>query len=163
MLAANRDADTRVRHIRNSEYLAWRYSNPLAQYFYLAAGERELEGYLVAHRSRVDKDDGPTPTTIIDCDANSHLLWADLFEVAMRLLPGGVILTWTRDLSADKLATLARLGFEFDEPSGRVTRDWHLPNLMVRQTAHVASTSPFARLATSPAWDLRGVCGRCWR
>lgn len=152
-----------IRHVRDLQYLTWRSHNPLARYFYITAGSRELDGYLVAHRTRVDRNDGPTPTTIVDCEASSDHLWLDLIEVGLRLLPGSVLLIWTRDLSPDRIIGLRPLGFELDVPTGRLTRDWHLPNLLVYSTTALTEPSPFVELDTASAWNLRSVCGRCWR
>jgi hypothetical protein len=154
-----------VRHVRDTQYLTWRYQNPLAHYFYLAAGLQELDGYLVAHCSRVDPDaqGRPTPTTIIDCEATSDEVWIDLLEVALSLLPGSVVLMWARDVSPGRLAGLGPVGFELDEPTGRLTRDVHLPNLLVHSMGILAESSPFAKLDMPSAWDLRAVCGRSWR
>ncbi|HEU0297875.1 MAG TPA: GNAT family N-acetyltransferase [Longimicrobium sp.] len=155
-----------VRHVRDVEYLAWRGSNPLAQYFYLTAGPpRRPEGYLVAHRARVDPQTRGrlAPTTIMECDATSDAVWMDLLEAAQSLLPGGVLLMWARDVAPARLDGLPALGFTLDAPTGRLTHDAHLPNLLVHPVAELPPESPFARLDTPAAWDLRAVCGRSWR
>ena len=164
-LVAQLPSESSIRHVRDLEYLTWRYQNPLARYFYLIAGSQEMDGYLVAHRSLVDPDakGRPTPTTILDCEASSDDVWMDLLEVALSLLPGSVVLMWARDISPTRLAGLEPIGFELDEPSGRLTRDWHLPNLLVRSTGVLAESSPLARLDVPSAWDLRAACGRSWR
>jgi hypothetical protein len=155
-------ADGVRRHVRDLEYITWWYSNPLARYFYLAAGSGELDGYLVGHRS-LDPDDDPTPTTILDCEASTDEIWMDLLEVGLSLLPGSVVLMWARDLSPSRHAALGPAGFEVKEPTGRLTRDWQLPSLIVRSTGVLTESSPLAHLDESSAWDLRAVCGRSWR
>lgn len=154
---------TGVRHVRDAQYFTWRSRNPLARYFYLAAGPREPDGYLVAHRSRTDAEEGPTPTTIVECEAARDDVWMDLLEAALSRLPGTVAIMWARDISPARLAGLGALGFRLDEPTGRLTRDAHLPNLLVRSTGALAGSSPLAALASPSAWDLRAVCGRSWR
>ena len=163
-LVAQLPAGNRVRHVRDRKYFIWRSRNPLAHYFYLTAGSQKMEGYLVAHRGRVDPNPKmqATPTTITECEAATDDLWMDLLEVALSCLPGSVVLMWARDTSPTRLNELRSVGFELDQPTGRLTQDWHLPNLLVRSTG-VPSVSPFANLDASSAWDLRAVCGRSWR
>ncbi len=39
--------DGRIRHIRNREFFAWRFRNPLGIYRFLYLGDSQLDGYLV--------------------------------------------------------------------------------------------------------------------
>lgn len=151
-----------IRHVRDAQYLTWRYSNPLARYFYLTAGVEDLQGYLIAHQSLSDPDDSQI-TTIVECEATSDAVWLDLIDGALSLVPGASILIWARDITPSLLAGLQQSNFTVDEPTGRLTHDIHLPNLLVYQTAIVEDWSPFAKLDEPSAWDLRSVCGRSWR
>jgi GNAT superfamily N-acetyltransferase len=156
-------ADGRVRVARDAAHFTWRAANPLARYYYLLAGDREPEGYLVAHRSGVDTDDGRTPTTIVECEAGSDDVYADLVLAAHQLLPGRRLIMWTRDMSDAGRAVLAGLGTEVVQPTGRFTRDRPLPNLLVRDTGVDQVPAPLADLVKPDVWDFRGVSGRGWR
>ncbi|WP_159787001.1 GNAT family N-acetyltransferase [Streptomyces sp. NHF165] len=150
------------RPVRDAAYFRWRAANPLARYFHLVAGDGPVEGYLIGHRSGVDTDDGETPTTIVDCEATSDAVFADLVETALAWLPGAQVLMWTRDLPARRVAALRALGAELDAPTGQFTRDMYLPSLMVRATG--AEPPPALRGIDSPeGWNLSGVSGRAWR
>jgi hypothetical protein len=153
----------RVRHVRDAAYLAWRLRNPLADYQVLVAEGDGLDGYLLGHRTRVDRADGPTPTTIMDCEARSDAVWADLVAAALHRLPGGEVLMWARDLPPARRALLTELGMAMRAPQGRLTTDMQLPNLMVRSVCATAPQSAFAVLGRPEAWDLRSICGRSWR
>ncbi|WP_338597085.1 GNAT family N-acetyltransferase [Saccharopolyspora sp. SCSIO 74807] len=162
-LAERNARATHIRHVRDAEYLSWRARNPLADYFYLTAHSDGLAGYLVGHRTRVDATDGHTPTTIVECEAVDDGVWLDLVEAAAGVLPGTTVLIWTRDIGADQRSSLPSLGFAHDEPSGRLTRDWHLPNLLVRSTGAEVHPDWLTGLHDPSRWDLRAVCGRSWR
>lgn len=155
-------ADGRLRVDRGEEYFRWRASNPLARYFHLVAGEGTPEGYLIGHRSGVDAEDGGTPTTVVDVEATSDEVFADLVATAYEQLPGWEVLLWTRDLPSERVAVLLELGARLRPPTGRFTSDMFLPNLMVRRTGAPVPAA-LAELDRPETWDLRGVCGRAWR
>src|SRR5262249_10682368 len=46
-LVARLGYDGRIRHVRDAEYFAWRFRNPLHEYRFLYAGGSDLDGYLV--------------------------------------------------------------------------------------------------------------------
>ncbi|UOX92985.1 GNAT family N-acetyltransferase [Amycolatopsis sp. FBCC-B4732] len=164
-VAAALPGDGRVRVARTASYFGWRAANPLAKYYYLLARSETgaVEGYLVAHRSGVDTDDGPTPTTVVDCEASSDDVQADLVRLAAETLPGTRFLLWTRDLPDPVLKELAGLGAEFVEPTGRPTRDRPLPSLLIRATGAQTVPAALADLVKPDSWDFRGVSGRGWR
>ncbi|MET9498116.1 hypothetical protein [Streptomyces sp. NPDC006552] len=157
--------DGRVRVARDASYFAWRAANPLARYFHLVARSEEggAQGYLVAHRSGVDGDDGPTPTTVVECEARTEEAYADLVRAAHETLPGTRVLMWTRDTPEAAAKVLADLGAEFVEPTGRPTRDRPLPGLLIRETGAAPDPAGLPDLIRLDAWDFRGVSGRGWR
>ncbi|MFD9026885.1 GNAT family N-acetyltransferase [Streptomyces parvulus] len=162
-LAAGTGSRGRVRVVRDEEYFRWRSRNPLARYFHLVAEEQGTVGYLIAHRTAVDTDDGPTPTTIVECEALDDDVWRDLVEAAVGSLPGKVVTMWVRDLAPAREQSLAALGLSPTRPSGRLSQDIHLPKLVMRSTGVVDAGSPLAALASPDVWDMRGVSGRGWR
>ncbi|HUQ54075.1 GNAT family N-acetyltransferase [Lentzea sp.] len=155
--------DGRVRVVRDFEYYAWRAANPLANYHYLVAGEEKPAGFLVGHRFVLDPDDGETPTSIVECEADDPDVKADLIDVAHDLLPGKWILTWAHDLPVEAQEVLARRGTEISEPTGRFDLDGPLPNLMLKHTGAVPRVPVPADLSDLANWDVRGITGRAWR
>ncbi|GGU75164.1 hypothetical protein GCM10010211_46450 [Streptomyces albospinus] len=157
--------DGRIRVARDSAYFDWRASNPLAKYYYLVARSEagSAEGYLVAHRSGVDTDQGPTPTTVVECEARSAEACADLIQIAHESLPGTRVLMWTRDLADAGVGVLADMGAEFIEPTGRPTQDRPLPSLLIRETGAFPLAAELPDVSRLDAWDFRGVSGRGWR
>ncbi|MFD9698297.1 GNAT family N-acetyltransferase [Lentzea sp. NPDC059081] len=155
--------DGRVRVARDLEYYSWRAANPLARYYYLVAGDEKPAGFLVAHRFVLDPDDGQTPTTIVECEADDPDVKADLIDVAHDLLPGNWILVWAHDLPGEARAVLDRWRAEVSEPTGRFALDGPLPNLMLKHTGAVPRDPVPAALDELASWDVRGVTGRAWR
>ncbi|GAA0636794.1 hypothetical protein GCM10010174_68110 [Kutzneria viridogrisea] len=155
--------DGRVRVVRDRAYFTWRAANPLARYYYLVAGGEEPQGYLVAHRSGVDTDEGPTPTTIVECEARTDEVFADLVLAAHERLPGRRVVMGTRDVCRAGLDVLTSLGADIVQPTGRFTRDRPLPNLIIRDTGTAGVLAELAGLLEPEVWDFRGVTGRGWR
>ncbi len=170
LLRRTSQSPNRLRHVRDGRFLAWRFANPLARHFHFSVRHDRLQGYLLAHRTLTDRDDGPTPTTVLECEAESLPLWADLMDAARCQLPGNELLIWCRDVSAAQSQVLSNLGFSIQHPTGRLTADVDLPNLLMRRIEANATQAPSAAAATPidglelpQAWDLRSVCGRSWR
>lgn len=154
------DVGNRRRHVYDAEYLSWWHRNPMSRRFCLTAGSPELAGYLVAQRP-IDSSDVHTETTILDCVADSDQLWFDLMEHAAAQLPGPRVVMWTRDVGPARTAALDGLGFEAQRPTGSVTRDWALPDMLI---THTGAPGPVDTEIFDPAvWNLRAVCGRSWR
>ncbi|MFD9389294.1 GNAT family N-acetyltransferase [Streptomyces sp. NPDC060000] len=152
-----------IKVARNADYFRWRAANPLARYFHLEVGDDELRGFLIGHRAAVDTDDGHTPTTIVDCEATTDDIFADLAAFALEHLPGRELLMWTRDLSPERVGILRDLGTGFQEPALRFTDDLFLPNLVVRETG-AGPCAPAPELMRTPDfWHVYGVSGRAWR
>ncbi|MEU1528549.1 GNAT family N-acetyltransferase [Streptomyces fagopyri] len=163
-LASKLATDAGVRVVRDERYFRWRGGNPLARYFHLVAESQGTVGYLIAHRTSVDTDDGPTPTTIVECEAVDDDVWNDLVEAALATVPGKVVTMWVRDLSPSRVHGIESLGLSLTEPSGRLSQDIHLPKLVMRSTGVLdGRSSPLATLSSPSVWDMRGVSGRGWR
>lgn len=163
-LIARTTSTDRARHVRDVPYLQWRFRNPLAHYYYVAAGEETaLQGCLVGHRTRVDALDGDTPTTIMDCEAISDEIWADLIDAALGWLPGREVLMWARDLTPARMGMLAGLGLTIRRPTGRLTADVGFPNLLICPTGAPFGSETVAGLSDPSLWDLSFICGRSWR
>lgn len=158
-------ADGRLRVARERAYFDWRASHPLATYYYLVARSEtgRAEGYLVGHRSGADTDRGPTPTTVVECEARTAEVHADLIRLAHEALPGTRVLMWTRDLADAGAGVLADMGAAFIEPTGRPTQDRPLPGLLIRDTGARPVTAGLSDVGELDAWDFRGVSGRGWR
>ena len=151
---------SRRRHVYDAEYLSWWHRNPMSRRFCLTAETPKLAGYLVAQRP-IDTTDTCSDTTILDCVAASDALWIDLMDHAAAHLPGPRVLMWLRDCDPARVDALDRLGFAVQRPTGRVTKDWALPDMLIQHTG--ARTTEDAGIFDPTAWNLRAVCGRSWR
>lgn len=102
--------DGRIRHVRDVQYYAWRFGNPLREYRFLYAGGSELTGYLVLHRSRSNRDVS-APIHISDWEASSEEVAEGLLDAA---IGGGrfpSIVAWSTALPAQATAALKSRGF----------------------------------------------------
>jgi GNAT superfamily N-acetyltransferase len=101
--------DGRIRHVRDAPYFAWRFRNPLHEYRYLYAGERELQGYLVLQRCVAGRDLGRVH--ISDWEAVDTRTRASLLQAAVTWGEFGRFGTWTATLPDDACRLLREAGF----------------------------------------------------
>jgi len=108
-LVARLPGDQRMRHVRDSDYFAWRYSNPLNTYrFVYAAGER-LEGYLVLRRSRAGIRNR---VCIVEWEAQSDRAREELLAAAVTCGYFPDLYAWTATMPPSAGAMYERYGFE---------------------------------------------------
>ena len=106
--------DGRLRHVRNAEYLAWRFADPLREYRFLFSGGERLDGYLVLG-SRVGGA-YPTPrVSIVDLEARDARTRRSLLVAA---LEGHFadLFAWSATLAPSDRLLLGQLGFEPADP-----------------------------------------------
>jgi GNAT superfamily N-acetyltransferase len=73
--------DGRIRHVKDTEYLSWRFRRRDARYRFLSVGGDDLEGYVVLHSSR----QSGAQVTVVDWEVAHGDLLADLLMYAIRL------------------------------------------------------------------------------
>jgi len=110
-LVEDLEYDGRVRHVRDAQYFAWRFRNPLREYRFLYAGGPRLTGYLVLHRSVSDRD-ATAPIHLADWEASSTEVAENLLDAALEggEFPG--LVAWNAGVPARARALLESKGFE---------------------------------------------------
>ncbi len=107
--------DGRVRHVRDSEYLTWRFENPLSEYRFLYWEKARLEGYLVLQRSLSDLADW-VRVRIADLEASDMRIRSELLPAAVSRGRFPELVTWTVSLSDAEVQLLKNLGFTPVDP-----------------------------------------------
>jgi hypothetical protein len=146
----------RIRHVRDAGYFAWRFQNPLSRYRFLYRGNPQLEGYLVL-QEYTSPYAAANVVNIVDWEANSAAVQAELLRAAMDLTADRELVVWSVSLSPPLAALLERSGFKVDATPSSVTQ--HRDTLLVRpiRAAELDGDWLFAgrRLLDLHSWDLR--------
>ena len=119
-LVAGLPWDGRLRHLRTSDYFAWRFRNPLHEYRFLFWENGGLRGYLVLQRYLSDRLDQGC-VNIVDWEASDEEIQTGLLEAALRWGRFPRIQTWTVGTREPVWTLLRHHGFEAPEPSGAQT------------------------------------------
>jgi GNAT superfamily N-acetyltransferase len=148
--------DGRIRHVRDAEYLAWRFQNPLQEYrFLFVEGGSGLDGYLVLQRAAGDVA-GRVRVQIVDWEAIRADVREDLIMAAAVLGRNHSLVTWTATLAPEALQALQRAEFVAIEPEA-TARGY--PSVLVRSLRHDQPMASWAigdrRLIELSNWDLR--------
>src|SRR5581483_3669871 len=101
-------SDGRIRHVRDADYFAWRFGNPLARYRFLFWEGSALEGYLVLHAHRFKRE---VPLTIVDWAATTAEARRDLLTAAIGWAGPARLRIWATSLGAEARALLEAAGF----------------------------------------------------
>jgi GNAT superfamily N-acetyltransferase len=140
----------RFRHVRDAEYLEWRYQNPLSEYrfVYWQRNGGDIDGYLVLGTKR--REHAPeVELYIVDWEAPSFDVRSQLLEAALSWGGFEALAVWAGPFGAEAKRLLLRQGFHETEttisitkpkrtvlvrPTGEVARngDWHLGGLPLR-------------------------------
>jgi len=102
--------DGRVRHVRDREYLHWRFQNPFSEYRFLYWGETRLEGYLVLNRKTSHLVAG-TRVYIADLEASDPQVRSELLSVAVRAGRFPELVTWATSHTEGDMPLLQKFGF----------------------------------------------------
>jgi GNAT superfamily N-acetyltransferase len=102
--------DGRIRHVRDAEYLAWRFRNPLHEYRFVFWDEDGLRGYLVLQRYRSERAD-QTCVNIVDWEAAGERIRAALLQAALERGGFERVDVWTVGLKDATTAVLQLHGF----------------------------------------------------
>ena len=147
--------DGRIRYVRDREYLAWRFRNPLSEYRFLYCGEARLEGYLVLSRRASDLG-GWDRVYIADLEATTNDVRSALLTAAISRGRFPELVTWTASLSAEDIQLMESRGFAPVDPED-TTRG--CPCVLVRPLGNDLPAAAWA-LAGRPLldianWDIR--------
>lgn len=156
-LVARLPWDGRLRHVRDADYFAWRFCNPLSDYRFLYAGESELKGYLVLQRfvsNRLDRGQ----IRIADWEADDERTRAALLDAALDMGRFRHIETWTSGASESVRTLLRDRGFRDQATGGLRTRN---DGPLVRRLGDTSAGEPWTLggrdLLDIASWDFRMI------
>lgn len=100
------ESDGRMRQVRDQEYFAWRFQNPLSRYRFFFWGDAALEGYLVLRTSVHGKR-----VSIVDWEATNIKVRADLLQAVIQWGEFDKLTLWTATLPTEVKTLLHNAGF----------------------------------------------------
>lgn len=146
--------DGRVRHVKDKTYFSWRFYNPLRCYRFLFWEDNRLEGYLVLQKNMSGFADRRI-LRIVDWEASSRTVFADLLQAALKIGKFSEIEAWTATLPSEMRSLLEREGFKTYEQGALG------PSVLVRSVQNAKSINDFTiggrRLIDMKDWDLRMI------
>jgi GNAT superfamily N-acetyltransferase len=147
--------DGRIRHVRDRDFLAWRFRNPLSVYRFLYWGSSRLEGYLVL-KCQHPTAPNPTRVRIVDLEGTSESVRSALLDAAIGLGRFRELFAWSATLSDETRNYLATRGFKSAELDLRVRG---CPCVLVRKVSSQTDGSKWMpdnhRLTNLKDWDMR--------
>ena len=102
--------DGRIRQVRDRQYLAWRFDNPMSDFRFVYCGEGRLDGYLVLGRRASDLG-AFDRVYISDFEARDEAVRAGLLRAAIDWGRFPELVAWTATLSEDTLRAFTASGF----------------------------------------------------
>jgi GNAT superfamily N-acetyltransferase len=143
----------KIRHVRDSEYLAWRFRNPLSSYRFLFWGGSRLEGYLVL-QTRIYTD--KLWVNIVDWEFVDDRVGAELLRAAVDWGGFDKITIWSATLSESAKATLKSNRFDL---WNEVEYFASIPTVLVKRVQDQVKNAEWTlndmRLLDIGSWDLR--------
>lgn len=144
--------DGRIRHVRDDEYLRWRFALPFAVYRFVLARDAagRLRGYAVLRSSPAL---GQVAVTISDLEATDDETTGALLDHIVRHGRLAEVVVWGESLPGGSEALFRRHGFvEVHRTAAEDSGD----TILVKFTAGApAATSSRMRLVDGSDWDIR--------
>ena len=151
--------DGRIRHVRDKDYLSWRYRNPLHRYLFLYWEEKDLEGYLVLQQHVSEFSSSKVRVNIVDWEATSQRVRAGLLRAAIHLSPFVDLNIWTATMGVEKKNLLRDVGFQPVQEGAGV--DQEQPSLIVRSVRADVPEAEWSLgnrgLLDMANWDIRMI------
>jgi hypothetical protein len=144
-LIARAGHDGRLRQVRDAQWLAWRYANPLAAYRFIYWEDRRLEGFIALQKS-VSRNADRLHVSIMDCETADGAIANSLLRAVAAAVPDQPVLAWRRALPRAAADALCGAGF----------REHPLAGAMARQRPCLLVKAPGAATA-SGRWTLGGL------
>jgi GNAT superfamily N-acetyltransferase len=158
-LVARMEYDGRIRHVRDREYLSWRFLNPHSRYLFLYWEEEMLEGYLVL-QEYVSEFRSRAQVNIVDWEGTSREVRANLLHAAVGLCPFPDLNIWTSTLPEESKSLVRDAGFRPVHEATAGTKDIP-PSLLVRSLQAGVPAADWSledrRLLDMANWDMRMV------
>jgi GNAT superfamily N-acetyltransferase len=149
----------RLRHVRDQEYFAWRFQNPLSFYRFLYCEGNELEGYLVLYAPREPLWVRKTGVHIVDWEASTSEAYEALLQAAIQWGRFNRLTVWSAPLADGAKALLEGAGFKPVEAKAGLARSH--PTLLVRPVRDEMLKADWVwagrRLLDLDSWDLRMI------
>jgi hypothetical protein len=156
-LVARLPWDGRIRHVRDRDYVAWRYRNPLHEYRFLFWDEGGLQGYLVLQRYLSTIADRGC-VNIVDWEAADERVRAGLLRAALQWGGFDRVHAWTAGAGEPVRALLREHGFALVGSADVAQRS---SGLLVRRLAAAPAAERWSLgsrdLLRVADWDLRMV------
>ncbi len=158
-LVARIGGDGRIRHVRDWQYFAWRFENPLSLYRFLFWEGTKLEGYLVLQTSAYAGESAWV--NIVDWEATDSQVGADLLQAAIHWGDFDDLNIWSGTLSDEAKKLLRNAGFKVLDETKWKTRDVTRPTVLVRPIHQEMLEADWVladlQLLDLANWDLRGI------
>ncbi|MDH3978025.1 MAG: GNAT family N-acetyltransferase [Gammaproteobacteria bacterium] len=144
--------NNRIRHVKNEQYLNWRYNNPRADYRYIYSRTKSLDGYLAISYLTGNTADGGR-TGIVDFEARDDATLAALISYAAKYF--NKLVLWTGTLDKNQLSCFKENGFLPIDPA---KRERGCPALLIRALQSDPDHG-FTNLSLDDlnSWDLRMI------
>jgi GNAT superfamily N-acetyltransferase len=154
--------DGRIRHVRDRDYLSWRFRNPLHRYLFLYWKEKELEGYLVLQQYVSEISMSRVRVNIVDWEATSQRVRVGLLRAAVHLSPFVDLNIWTATLGNETKNLLRDVGFRpVQEGQEGAGVEQEQPCLLVRSVRADVPEAAWSlgnrRLPDMADWDMRMI------
>jgi hypothetical protein len=154
--------DGRLRHVRDEEFFAWRFQNPLSLYRFLVWVEDRMEGYLILQAPTMRDDPN---FHIVDWEAADDRIRGELLGVAIAMGNFPALNVWSVSLPAPVKALLRRTGFRTPPWPGSIGRAYraasYRPTLLVKSLDRQRPLRDWVladrSLLDIENWDLRGI------
>jgi hypothetical protein len=154
MLVSRQGNDGRIRHIRDQQFYAWRYQNPLSVYRFLFWEKAKLKGFLVLQQV----DTYSNAAYIVDWEATSVEVFSDLLLAIIRWGGFSSIEIWSVTLADDMIEVLTKHGFYVAGKSRSSDTTPFFPPIIVKTLHPGSSWSMGGRdLLDISNWDLRPI------
>jgi GNAT superfamily N-acetyltransferase len=151
--------DGRIRHVRDKDYLSWRFRNPLHRYLFLYWEEKDLEGYLVLQQGVSQFSWSKGRVNIVDWEATSLRVRAELLRGAINFSPFVDLNIWTSTIGVETKNLLRDVGFQPVQKGAGV--DQEEPCLLVRSIRADVPEAEWSlgnrRLLDMANWDIRMI------
>jgi hypothetical protein len=147
--------DGRIRHVRDREFLAWRFRNPLSIYRFLYWGTSQLEGYLVL-KCEHSTTPNPSKVRIVDLEGTSAAIRSELLDAAIDRGRFREFFAWSATLSEETRDHLATRDFKAAELDLRARG---CPCVLVKRISNQTNGSKWMlgnhKLTDLADWDMR--------
>jgi GNAT superfamily N-acetyltransferase len=154
-LVARIGTNGKIRHVRDSEYLHWRFQNPLGRYWFLFWMEERLDGYLVLQEYTSDRADR-IRLNIVDWEGITPAIQSGLLEAAVVFANDRPLWMWAATLPQLAADMLKQRGFRMRGTEPALPAP---PSVLVRPLRHDLADGEWQLAGQSlldlANWDLR--------